>query len=176
MKRNRRVAINLCIVTALLFLLYYFGGLYFSKNECVKECQRANLCKELETVTEIRGEKYSYAILANEEDTEYAVVVMRRYGFLYRPINFFRGTWSKEENEMLIKKRSFGVAEAQMEFLYRNDKRVERVEVYLENGEIISQDNWSGDYTGYARDGEEFLDATYKMYDVSNQLIGEVEY
>ena len=176
MKRNRRVAINLCVIAGLLFLLYYFGGFYISKNECLNECQRANLRKELESVMEIRGEKYNYAILSDMEDTEYAIVVMRRFGFLYRPSNFYQGKWSDEENEMLIKRRGIGAGEYQMELIYRNDKRVERVEAHLENGEIISLDNWSGDYVGYARDGSEFLDVTYKMYDVAGQFLGTVEY
>lgn len=172
MKRNRRVAINLCIIIGLLFLLYYFGGFYFSKSECIKACQRANLCKDLEIVMEIQGEQYSYTILADTEDAEYAIVVMDRFGILYRPCNFYQGSWSEEENEMLIKRHGFGAAIAQVHFLYRNDKRVERVEAHLGNGEIISLDNWRGDYIGYARDGKEFLDVTYKMYDAEGQFLG----
>ena len=60
--------------------------------------------------------------------------------------------------------------------IYRDDKKVQRIEAELLNGREIVFDEWEDDFSIATINDKEWYRGTYKAYDANGELIGEVQY
>lgn len=175
MKRSKKLVRNLLIISVLLLGIYYFGGYYVSKQQCVIETLRGLYGTETREVMELRQGKYIATLMADENDESFSIVGTKKIGFLYRTASSSIGI-KNDKNEIL---RISGMASSDhgmVIFLCRNDKTIDMVEVLLENGETFTITEWHEDYAGYIREDHNWESGTYRAYDASGELVGEVEY
>ena len=175
MKRGRKIIRNLSIIAILLFLFCYFGGYFISKEKCIADSLRGLYRSEREIATEISYGNRSYTVVTDTKQKVYSIIGTKRIGFLYHVANSYTGHEIKEDECVNIS----GMYSSEMGSLivvYRNDPRINRVNAYLENGSLVIFDNWENDFSAVILDGEEWYGGTYKAFDTSNQLIGEVHY
>lgn len=176
MKRGKKLIRNICIIAALFYGFYYFGGFYLSKEECVRDTIRGLYGNENEVIAELRNKRTYTTILINEETKTVSVVGTKKYGPFYHASSSFMGMkmsdsdcididgcWTDERGTMVL-------------VICRNEQDVVKVEVSFEDGNSAIVDEWTKNFAVLSIETDEWLNGTYKAYDVSNQLIGEVEF
>lgn len=175
MKRGKKLLINVSIIMVILLGIYYFGGYYISKEQCITETLRALYAYEKDVIMEFEHNNRSYTLLADADQKTYSIVGTRKIGFLYHTDSSSTGFQIKEEHGIDV----FGMYNNEIGtviFVYRNDKSIAKVDAELENGDVIMLNEWKSDYVGFLLEDSEWLNGTYKAYDDSNQLIEEVCY
>lgn len=175
MKRSKKLAVNLAFIFVILLVFYYFGGFYFSKEQCVLESLRGLYGTETREIMELRQGKYIATLMADEEDESFSIVGTKKIGFLYRTASSSVGI--KNDKEEILKISGMASSDHGMViFLCRNDKAIETVEVLLENGETFTITEWHEDYAGYIREDYNWESGIYRAYNAKGELIGEVYY
>lgn len=176
MKRGKKLIRNICIIAVLLCGFYYFGGFYLSKEECVRDTIRGLYGNENEVIAELRNKRIYTTIVINEEMKTASVVGTKKYGPFYHTASSFvgmkmsdsdcidvDGCWTSERGNMVL-------------VVYRNNQDIAKVEASLEDGSIVTVDEWTKDFAVLSIETEDWLNGTYKAYDSAGNLIGEVEY
>lgn len=174
MKRGKKLIRNLCLIVILLFAYCYFGGYYLSKEACIEDSLRGLQRNEREIVTEFTLDNIDYAVVMDREEKVYSVSGTKRIGFLYHTIGGVTGHVIQEED--CIDLSGYGDPEGAFLIIYRNDKKVQRIEAELLNGREIVFDEWEDDFSIAAINDKEWYRGTYKAYDANGELIGEVQY
>lgn len=175
MKRSKRLIRNVIIIVILLCATYYFGGYYISKEQCVIETIRALYGSQGNHIMEFDTGEIDYTIVVNEEVGEISLVGTKERGFLYQTASSYVG--AKIDKSECID--TFGMAGSEIGMLIivsRVDDTVVRVEAELSDGNIIVFDDWKGNYAGTHIPGEEWYSGTYRAYDSSGNIIGELQY
>ena len=175
MKRSKKLVINLALIFVLLLGLYYFGGFYVSKQQCVLETLRGLYGMETREVMELRQGNYIATLMADEEGSTFSIVGTKKIGPLYRTASSSIGISTETEEVLKISGMS-GSAYGFVVYLHRKDKAVAKVEVQLENGETFILEEWQDDFTGYMRENYEWENGIYRAYDADGELVGEVYY
>lgn len=176
MKRGKKLIRNICIIMILLGCMYYFGGFYLSKEECIKDSLRGLSAKENEVIAEIQNGKFITSIVISEEEKMVAIHGTIKYGPLYRTGSGshghkidddecidVEGSWSHDRGTMVI-------------VIYRNDKNIEKVEIKFEDGNTTSVDEWTKDFAVLSLETKDWVCGTYRAYDSVGNFIGEIEY
>ena len=173
MKRGKRLLINVSIIMLLLFVEYYFGGHYFSKEECIQDTLRGLYAYETENIMEFKKGKRIVTLMADLDEKTYSVVSVQRNGFLYNADDCFTGHPIEENNTFDV----LGVYDEDTgSFIgvYRNDKSITKVIVDTKNGEEIILDDWKQDFVGCLYDEDVMLrEMTYRAYNASGELVAE---
>lgn len=175
MKRGKKLIRNVSIIAILLFLFCYFGGYFISKEACIVDSLRGLHRNERDIAMELTMGNRSYTVVTDMEEKVYSIIGTKRIGFLYHTANSYTGHEIKEE-ECIDISGMYSSEIGSLIFVHRNDERIARVEMDLEDGSVISLDEWENDFTGIILEEKEWYRGTYKAYDASNQLIGEVYY
>lgn len=176
MKRSKKLVINLTLIFVLLLFFYYFGGYYISKEQCVIETLRGLYGTETREIMELRQGNYIATLMADAEDKSFSIVGTKKIGFLYRTASSSIGIKNEDGDKLLVVSGNFSSDAGFVIFLHRNDKTIETVEVLLENGESFTITEWYEDYAGYVKDYNDWQSGTYKAYNASGELVGEVFY
>ena len=175
MKRNRKLVRNSILIGIMFAFIYYFGGFFFSKEECVYDTIRALYGKETEIVYEFNhGNKYITIVTTPNEDTM-SIVGTKRVGFLYQTASsstgqiinkeksiYITGMWSSDYGQALV--------------VHRNLENISKVIVDLNDGNQIIFDEWNHNFAGEIVKNENWAQGIYRVYDENNQLIEEFEY
>ncbi len=175
MKRGKKLLINISIIALILWGIYYFGGYYVSKEQCIKETLRGLYAYETETIMEFENFDRGITLLADLEKKTYSIVETKVTGLFYQADNTLAGYSIKEDYAIDV----FGMYADKMGtgiFVYRNDQSIAKVEVELENRETVTLDEWNNDYAGYLQGDNEFVKGTYRAYNANDELIEEIEW
>ena len=176
MKRGRRLVLNIGIILILLLANYYFGGFYFSKQQCVTETLRGLYGYETTKIMELESGSYTATLMADPDAKTFSIVGTRRFGCLYRTATSSIGHTINERNAIDV----YGIFSSDIGsliFLYRNDKSVEQVEVVLDSGEHYLVDEWHQDFGGFlGKNKDDWSSGTYRAYNASGEMVGEVSY
>lgn len=175
MKRGKKLLINISIIALILWGIYYFGGYYVSKEQCIKENLRGSYTYETETIMEFEDFNRYITLLADLEKKTYSIVETKMSGIFYRASSTINGFSIKDEYAIDV----FGMYDEKKGtpiFVYRNDKSIVKVEVELENRETVTLDEWNNDYAGYLQGDNEFVKGTYRVYNANDELIEEMEW
>lgn len=175
MKRGKKLLINIGIIALILWWIYYFGGYYVSKEQCIKETLRGLYAYETEMIMEFEEFDRSITLMADLEKDTYSMVETKVKGFFYQAGTTMTGYSIKDDYAIDV----FGMNVDKMGatvFVYRNDKSIAKVEVELENRDTVTLDEWNNDYTGYLQGESEFVKGTYRAYNANDELIAEIEW
>ncbi|MBQ8803946.1 MAG: hypothetical protein IJZ53_09945 [Tyzzerella sp.] len=177
MKRGKKLLINASIIAIILFGLYFFSGFYFSKEKCILETMRALYGTERNVVAEYECDDAIITLLTDEEKETYSIVRTKKFGFLYQRGSAQIGLKMRDKECVGIAWMSVNENEGML-VIYRNDKAVDKVEVSLSDGREFVLEEWEQDFSTLLieMDIGGFKRGTYKAYDASNQLVGEVYY
>ena len=179
MKRLKKLTIHISIIAVLLFLFYYFGGYYFSQEQCIKETLRGLYGTETKRIMELENGNYTATLFADTDKMTMSIVGTKKIGFLYH-------TAESSVDAAINQTGKFyphGIYNSQIGFvifLYRNEKSIDRIEVTMSNGKVYVLDEWNNDFVGLKLSLDEISDdiaqGIYRAYDASNQLIDERKY
>lgn len=175
MKRNRKLIRNSVLIAIFLFFIYYFGGYYLSKEQCILETMRGLYANESEKILELENGNRSFTLMADEDEKTYSLIGTRKIGFLYRTASSSVGITIREENKIHIS-GLYNSDSGMVITVYRNDPSICKIEAALESGETVTFDEWIGNFSGLVLDTGDFYNGIYKAYDTDNQLIEEVSY
>ena len=176
MKRGKKLAINLVLIFAILLGLYYFGGFYFSKEQCVLETLRGLYGTETREVMELRQGNYIFTIMADEAGESFSIVGTKKVGFLYRTGSSSVGVTIDKERAIKVS-GMFSSDRGGVVAIYRNNPEVVRIEVEMKNGEQHTITEWQENFACFTvNDKKEWHPGTYKAYNAAGELIEEVEY
>lgn len=175
MKKGKKLLINIFLISIILLFLFYFGGYYISKEKCIRESLRGLYAKETEIIMELkRGNRYRI-LVADTDNKTYSIIGVKKLGFLYHVDNTHSGMPIKEENVIDIVS-AYGEEIGTVIFVYRNDKSVAKVEVEFDSGDVVTMDDWKKDYVGCLEQENVFRNGTYRVYNASGELMGELEW
>jgi len=175
MNRGKKLLRNVVLIFIFSSFFYYYGGFYVSRQQCVTETVRGLYGRETREVMELRRHNYSFTLMAEENNESFSVVGTKKKGLLYQTASSSIGIPIDKED--ILKISGMGSSDyGSVVFMYRNDKTIEKVEVHLENGELLLITDWHEDYAGYLRKDHDWQSGTYKAYNAAGELIGEVYY
>lgn len=176
MKRGKKLAINLTLILGILLYIYYFGGYYISKQQCVLETMRGLYGTETKEVMELRQGNHIFTIMADEAGESFSIVGTKKIGFLYRTGSSSVGV--KIDKERAIKVSGmFSSDWGGVVVIYRNNPEVVRVEVEMKDGERHTITEWQENFAGFfVHSKREWYPGPYKAYNAAGELIEEVEY
>ena len=175
MKRNRKLVINSCIITILLFCFYYFGGYFFSQEECIYDTVRGLYGNEFNIVMDFQKDNIYRTLLVDDNHETTSMVGTRKTGFLYQTAGSIVGHEIKKDHSIEILgewSRDFGM----LLVLYRNTEEVEKVMVQLEDGTNLQFDDWKQNFSGQQIDLDNWYNGAYEVYNSNNELIEVIEY
>lgn len=176
MKRGKKLAINLTLIFVILLYIYYFGGFYFSKEQCVLETMRGLYGTETKEIMELQQGNYIITLMADENDESFSIVGIKKTGFLYRTASSSVGVQIDKERAMKVS-GTFSSDRGGVVFIHRNHPDIVRVEVEMKDGERHTITEWQENYAGFlVNDKKEWYPGTYKAYNAAGELIEEVEY
>lgn len=175
MKKNKKLLINTGIIGIILFSFYYFGGFYFSKNQCIIETVRALYGNEAEFIMEFQNNHHSVTLMANTDEKSFSLVGTQKFGLLYHSASSFVGE-KIDQNHMFDVSGLSTSKQGMVVIAYRNNPSIHRVEVEFDNGDTIILDEWKQNFVGLMIDSKDWQSATYKAYDIHHQLIEERYY
>lgn len=175
MKRTKKLLINCSIIAIILFSFYYFGGFYISKEQCVIETVRALYGNETETIMEFQNKNSLITLMANTKEKTFSLVGTKKIGFLYRTASSSVGQ-KINEDELIEISGLFSSEIGMVIIVYRNDPSIHKIEVVFGNGDTMILEKWESDFVGFMLDSDNWQSATYKAYDIDNQLIDEIYY
>lgn len=175
MKRNRKLIRNSVLIAIFLFFIYYFGGYYLSKEQCILETMRGLYANESEKILELENGNRSFTLMADEDEKTYSLIGTRKIGFLYRTASSSVGITIREENKIHIS-GLYNSDSGMIITVYRNDPSICKVEAALESGEIITFDEWHGNFAGIVLDKDGWYNGTYKAFDAAGQMVEEISY
>ena len=179
MRRVKKIIFKISIIALLLFIFYYFGGWYFSKNQCIQETLQGYYITNHKKIMELEGENYTAILYADTNSPKISIVGIKKFGILYhqgssaprRTIDQTRPFYPYGSYNSDI---GFAV------FIYRNDPSIERIEISMNNGNLYVLDEWNNDFVGLYLSPdditENFPQGTYRAYDNANQVIYERKY
>lgn len=173
MKRNRKLIRNSVLIAIFLFFIYYFGGYYLSKEQCILETMRGLYGTETEKVLELENGNRSLTLMANEDAKTYSLIGTQRIGFLYQTASSSVGTEIRNENSLHIS-GMYGNDYGMAIVIYRNNKSICKVTATLESGDTITFDEWHGNFAGLILDTDGWYHGIYKAYDATGQLVEEM--
>ena len=82
MKKGKKLLINIFLISIILLFLFYFGGYYISKDQCIKESLRGLYAKETEIIMELkRGNRYRI-LVADTDNKTHSIIGVKKLGFL----------------------------------------------------------------------------------------------
>ena len=175
MKRNRKFVINCIIIGIILYCFYYFGGFFFSKEECINDTVRAMYGKTFNIVTEFKkGNEYRTLLVDDNHETT-SLVGTKKIGFLYQTGGSNIGHKMRKNQSIEIIgewTRDFGM----ILVLYRNTEEVEKVIVQLEDGTTLQFDDWKQNFSGQLLDLDNWYNGAYEVYNSNNECIEVIEY
>ena len=176
MRRAKKVFIEICVIALLLFTFYYFGGHYFSKNQCIQDTLRGYYITNSKKIMELDGKNYTAVLYFDADTSKLSIVGIKKLGFLYHEgASAPRGTLYSTKPFYPYGSYNSDVGFAV--FIYRNDPSIERIEISMNNGKLYVLDDWKNDFVGLCLAPDEITEdipqGTYRAYDASNQLIYE---
>lgn len=175
MKRSKKLFTNTTLILLFLAIIYYLGGFYLSKEQCILETIRGLYGTETEMVMELTNHNRTITLMTNVEEKTISIVGTKKIGFLYQTDSSFIGNTIDEEHTIDISGKydnDVGMAI----FIYRNDKSICRIELSLDSGNTIVFNEWQKDFTGCLIETTDWQNGTYKAYDSNGTLIEEVYY
>ncbi len=178
MNRFKKLVINICVITSLLGLFYYFSGYYISKNKCIEDMLEFFNSDDTRIIKEITKDNITRVILTDRDNESISVIKLEKYGFLYK-------TGSSSLNQPIDKKNSFVIYtyfDTSFEhsiIIYRNNKDIDNIKITFRDNREISHNEWIGDFM-YISDWTEKLGShnfgLYEAFDKEGNLIEQIEY
>ncbi len=175
MKKIKKFTIQSVLIAFLLFIFYYFGGYYISKEECIRDSLRGLYAEETNIIMEIGNRKRSITLVTNPKTHSYSFIGTKKFGFLYHAGSSSTG-YKIDTREKLDIKGFYEETMGSVIYIYRNDTSIEKIEVIMADGSTFILDEWHENFTGFHREYNQWRQNTYKAYDASNQLIYEKTY
>ena len=174
MKRERKLFRNIIIISALLYVFYYFGGYYISKEQCIKETMRSLYVKEDNVIMEIQNDNDIRTLVVDDNLSSVSVIGTRKAGLFYHTASCSTGMNIKKDQAFSIHS-SYNSDIGLTSFIYRNNKDIAYIELTLNDGTLVVIDEWHDDFAGVIVDTEEVY-GIYRGYDVNGNLIEERDY
>lgn len=175
MKRNRKLFINSCIITILLFCFYYIGRYYISQDDCIYDTIRSLYGNEFNEVMEFKKDNEYRTLLVDDNFETCSIVGTKRVGLFYQPSGSIVGDKIKKDRSIEITgewTRDFGM----VLIIYRTNENVEKVIVEFEDGSKVTFNDWKQNFSGVLLDKDNWYNGIYKVYNTNNKLIEEIEY
>ena len=176
MNRVRKLILNTLVIICVLFLIYYFGGFYFSKETCDLHTMRSLYVNETTYIMEFSNSNYTKTIYANPEEKTMSIVGSKRIGFWHQTASSSTG----HKIDMNTKLDTFGSYSrdfgGMITVVYRNDSAIDKVEVCYNDGFCVVLDDWKQDFAGVFIKNKMWQNGIYKAYDNQGNLIAEISY
>lgn len=175
MNRNRKLIKNSCIIFVILFIIYYFGGFYFSQEKCIIDSNKALHAKETEIIMQFENNNHYRTLMTDKDKSVMGLVGTQKIGFLYTTDSGSHGQVIDKDNSIDIT----GSYSRELGFIivvYRNISTVSKVVVELEDGSEFVLSEWKDNFSGILLDKDDWLNGIYKVYNANNELIEEIEY
>lgn len=175
MSRKKKLMFNVTIISILLYVFYYFGGLYVSKEQCIVETMRGLYVKGNEIFIEVRSGNEIKTLVGDTTEGVVSMIGTKQFGFLYRTSDCFT-------NQTLKKDQAFNIIAGynsdagQTIFVFRNNKDIAYIELKLNNGTNVVFDEWSSDFAGTILDTNDWVSGVYKAYSSNGELLEVMEY
>ena len=175
MKKGKKLLINTILILIILLYSFYFGGYYISKEKCIRESLRGLYAKETEIIMELKRGNRSRILVADTDEKTHRIIGVKKIGFLYKVDDSYGGGPLKQGN--VIGLDSYYSDEiGTVIFVHRNDKSVIKVELELENGDVVVMDDWKKDYLGYLEQEDIFRKGVFRAYNASDEVIDVLEW
>ena len=175
MNRVRKLILNTFVIICVLFLIYYFGGFYISREQCIQETMKALYANETERIYDFEHNHRYKSVYWHPDNKTVSIIGTKQFGFLYQTDSC--STSNQIREDMIIDiigsyNRDFG---GMVVVIYRNDPNVSKIIVDYEPFDV-QLDFWNGDFTGAVMLGNELYRGIYRVYDHQDQLLAEMEY
>ena len=173
MNRKKQIVINIILI-AFIFVgyFYYFEGLYISKQECIDDYLKSLYKEDINIpVLSFTQNNNEVLLLKNETDTQYFTINIKRSALFYHITHSstmnsianvediqFSEIWNKDIGTIF--------------FIQRINKNIDTIEIILEDGTTIKQDEWYEDICRFIVNKNE-SNVTFRFYDINNQIINE---
>lgn len=175
MSRKKKVFRNVVVIGIILFVLYYFGGYYFSKEQCVIETMRGLYVKGNDVVMEVRSGNEIKSLVTDDSRSVVSIIGTKQFGFLYHTSDCFTNQTLKKD-QIIDVISVYNSEVGQTIFVNRNNKDIAYVEVELSNGRNLVIDNWNDDFAGTIIESDDWNSGIYKAFDKDGNLVGSIEY
>ena len=175
MNRNKKLIRNCCLIIVILYGMYFFGGYFLSKEECIHDTLRALHANQTKTIMEFKNKNHFETLMTDEEIETYSLIGTKKVGFFYQTASSSSngeisknqiidiiGSWSREMGLTII--------------VYRNLPEIAKIEVELEDGSEFVLSEWKDNFSGQLFDKDNWLNGKYKVYNSNNELIEVIEY
>ncbi len=179
MKRVKKILFKISIIALLLFTFYYFGGWYFSKNQCIQETLRGYCITNYKKIMELESKNYTALLYTDTNTAKISIIGIQNFGILYHE-GSSAPSGTLNQTKPFYPYGSYDSDVGFVVFIYRNDPSIERIEISMNNGNLYALDDWNNNFVGFYLTPDEITEeipqGTYRAYDASNQLIHERKY
>ncbi len=173
MNRKKQIVINIILIVFIFVgYFYYFEGLYISKQECIddylKSCYKEDINIPVLSFTQNNNE---VILLKDETDTQYFAINVEQ-SFLFYNITHSSTMHSIANVEDIRFSEIWNKDIGTIFFIQRINKNIDTIEIILEDGTTIKQDEWYDNICKFVINKSE-SNVTFRFYDINNQIIDE---
>ena len=175
MNRSKKLIRNSCLIIVISYAIYFFGGYFLSKEECINDTLRSLHANQTKTIMEFKNNNHFITLMTDEKMETYSLTGTKKVGFLYHTdsgshnnkisddqIIYIIGSWSREMGLLII--------------VYRNIPEITKIVVELEDGSEFILSEWKDNFSGILLDKDDWLNGIYKIYNSNNELLDIIEY
>ena len=140
------------------------------------EMLRSYYRHERDVVMEFEHDHILTTVVIDEEQNYFSAIKMKKLAFLYHPSgNSMFGQEIKKEDKISV--HWYWAKDVGFEaFIYRNDTAVEKIEITIGDGKVLTFDGWENNFIWFLEDVEAFYRGTYKAYNAAGEVIEEGRY